>query len=213
MEKNVSFCTIILVFCYQISTAQILDTIPSHTIYSYKNFEIPKRIKTEFEYSLTFYPELSDENIKIRYKKIKTTMLCRPTLWSWFRKPNSRKYLMLINQNSKKIGNAMYDSLSQKAKIGVLVHELGHIYDYKYKTTLNLLGFPLKYLTQNGKSYIEKKTDSIAVNHNAGEYVYEFSNFVFYQSNASSKYLEFKAKYYHKPEDIKRMIEAMKTNK
>ena len=168
----------------------------------------PPDLEREILTALSFYPELSSTPIEFRFAKIKTTMSAMPKGVFLLKKKDKREYVIRINPgiNTKAIS---YKELSSSALIGVLGHELGHILDYESMKNREIVGFAVQYLQPRKRKAIEARTDMIAIHHHLGWELFQFSDYVFYRSQAPPKYLEYKEEFYFDPDQINTLLELI----
>lgn len=175
--------------------------------------KIPKSIRDEAIKALSYYPELGDTPITIKFKKNikKSTMLAQPKFWSLFGPRKNRKYVILISEYFKITGKEFRTrSMPANIMIGWLGHELGHIMDYKDRSSLNLLWFGIKYSFSG--SYIieaERAADTYAVTQGMGTYILDTKNFILDHADIEQTYKDRINKYYLSPEEIMVLVEEM----
>ncbi|WP_223883368.1 MULTISPECIES: hypothetical protein [Arenibacter] len=173
----------------------------------------PKSIKKEVATALSYYPELENTPITVKFKKNikKSTMMAQPNFWSLFGSRKKRKYIILISEKFKISGTEFHTkSIDPKIMIGWLGHELGHIMDYKNRSSLNLLWFGVKYLFSG--SYIveaERAADTYAVAQGMGTYILDTKNFILDHAEIRQEYKDRIKKYYLSPEEIMVLVEEM----
>ena len=101
---------------------------------------IPEIIEKETLKALSYYPDLKDTKIELRFKKNikKSTMQARPSFASFFRSRKNRSYLILISETFK-ISDTTFltKDIPSDILIGWIGHELGHIMDYQNRDKLN----------------------------------------------------------------------------
>ncbi len=173
------------------------------------NKKVPKEVLSNFYAAISYYPELKDVNIKVRYGYIKTTMQCRPRWDFIFHKKENRSYVIYIGNKIKNRNGILYRDLPLNAQIGVIGHELAHIIDYQSMNNFQLSRFGINYLTSNKKREIENNIDLIAIQRGLGYQIKDFSKYVFEESGASFEYLKYKMKFYFKPNQIKEILVAI----
>ena len=167
------------------------------TFISAFNFQIYK--------ALAHYPELRNTKIVFKYKSIKTSLACRPSLMSIFLRKNKRSYNIFINADTSKLKNAILAFVPIKGQIGVIGHELGHIIDYQRKTIFGIVGTGFGYLFSRYKSGLEKRVDVIAINHGFKNELIEFSNYIINESDAPVEYKNYKRKIYYSQIDLEKL--------
>lgn len=168
--------------------------------------EVPAALKATFFTALSYYPELKNVDIKVRFKNIKTTMQCRPR-WDFFlHKKSKRSYIIYVDNQIKNDYGVLFSELTLNAQVGVLGHELAHVVDYNAMNNLGIVKFGLNYLNMSKRKDIEHGIDLIAIEKGLGYQINDFSKYVFEDSGASVEYLKYKLKFYFKPFQIKNLI-------
>jgi len=177
---------------------------------SFAQHIFPESLAQEAEHALSFYPELKETKIQIRLKRnIKgSTMQARPTFWSLFTRKRNRKYLILVSETLQ-ISDTTFttEHLDSDILIGWLGHELGHIMDYRERSSLNLLWFGIKYLFSG--SYIkevERAADTYAVRANMERYILKTKRFILGRADISKRYKQKIKKYYLSPDEILALV-------
>lgn len=173
---------------------------------SYSQNIIPKSIEEEAKIALSHYPELKDIPIHFKFKKNihKSTMQAQPLFGSLFKPKHKRKYLILISERVKIADTTYYTKdMPSNILIGWLGHELGHIMDYKDRSSIDLLGFGISYLfSKNFIKKAERTADTYAVAHGMEEYILETKDFILNRSDISEKYKNRIKELYLSPEEI-----------
>lgn len=184
---------------------------------SHAQIIIPERIKNETETALSFYPELNDVNIEVKFKKNikKSTMQARPRVGSFFRRKSKRKYIILISEKFK-ITDKEFSTIDVPTDvlIGWIGHELGHIMDYQDRSKLNLIWFGVKYIFS--KSHIieaERAADTYAVTHGMEDYILKTKDFILNNAGITASYKLRIQKYYLSPEEIMEIVNERDGNK
>lgn len=172
-----------------------------------KEFPLVENVPKEYELAIykaiEYYPELKDNKIRFKQKKIGTTLNARPTLRSLFYKRKSKRvYVVRINNSYDKKEIITLDKVNFNAQIGVIGHEYAHFLDYSKRDFFQIIDRGIDYLTLRRKAKFEKEIDTHTIERGLGWQCYEWSCFVHYQSAATEEYLEFKRKVYLGPEDI-----------
>lgn len=201
------FFLISLPACYaQQSTMQQKDSL------EFSNKIVPDTIWREVYIALSHYPELKDTPIDFRFKKNikKSFMQAQPKVNSLFKNRKNRSYIVFINQKFT-IEDEVFDitTVPSEVLIGWIGHELGHIMDYRDRSSADLIWFGVKYLTS--KNYIreaEKAADTYAVNHGLGEEIIATKNFIINHSKLSDSYKDRIQELYLSPEEIMVLIDS-----
>jgi hypothetical protein len=172
---------------------------------------IPFSIKTEALKALSYYPELKNTSIEFKFKKHikKSIMQAQPRFLSLLKGKKNRSYKILISE-SFEIGGQHYstENIPENVLIGWLGHELGHVMDYRNRSSLNLIWFGVKYYLSD--SYIQKAeraADTYAVEKNMDTYILETKNFILNNTNLSEVYKARIKKYYLSPDEIVKLVE------
>jgi hypothetical protein len=178
---------------------------------------IPQSILGEVETALSFYPELKDVNIEIKFKKNikKSTMQARPEFGSFFKRRKKREYIILISEKFK-ITDKEFSTrdVPTDVLIGWIGHELGHIMDYQDRSKLNLVWFGLKYIF-SAKSIIEaeRSADTFAVRSGMEDYILKTKDFILNNAGITASYKLRIQKYYLSPEEIMEIVNERDGNK
>ncbi|MDO6517687.1 hypothetical protein [Zobellia uliginosa] len=170
----------------------------------------PDAIKEEAGIALSHYPELADTPITFKIvKKIKqSTMRAQPKFNSLIKGRKKRAYVILISEHIK-ISNQVFltQDVPKDIMIGWLGHELGHVMDYRERSTLNLIWFGLKYYFSG--AYIkeaERAADTFAVAHGMHEYILKTKKFILENADIEEKYKARIRRYYLSPEEIMAIV-------
>ncbi len=169
-----------------------------------ENKQFNKKYKLQIIIALSFYPELKKIKISFLEKSISTTMNCRPTICSVFKKRNN-KYKIRFN-NRKKFEGISFEDIPFNAQIGIIGHELAHITDYENSSTFGIIKKAFSYLFKKKKAKFEKYIDKLTIEHLLAWQLYDWSYYAIYKSKASKKYKKFKSEIYLKPSEIKKII-------
>ncbi|MBP1839207.1 hypothetical protein [Formosa algae] len=176
-----------------------------------KHHTAPESIKKEALEALSFYPELKDVEIDIRFKKEikKSTMQAQPQFGSLLKGKMGRRYVIFISKKIK-ISNTEFStkSIPSKVIVGWLGHELGHICDYQNRTTFGLIIFGFKYLfSEKFIKEAERNADSFAIVHGMEDYIIETKNFILDNANIPESYKNRIKRFYLSPEEIMLLID------
>lgn len=171
---------------------------------------IPKSIATEAKKALSYYPQLDNINIEIKFKKNikKSTMQARPSFGSFFRTKKNRRFLILISETFQ-IADKTFKTrdIPSDILIGWIGHELGHIMDYQDRNKMNLIWFGLNYLfSENHIVEAERAADTFAVEHGMGTYILKTKDFILNHAEITPSYKARIQKYYLSPEEIMELV-------
>ena len=181
----------------------ILDSLQLR-LGTFKDF--PPSIQLQLFTTLSYFPELDSSKIIFKSAQIKTTMNARPMILSCLlHSKKNRKYVIRINN---KVCDSIIDFYQApfNAQIGLMGHEFCHILDYNSMSIWKLLKLSISYKSKKGKIVLENKIDRMTISKGLGWQVYDWSDFVLNNSNASELYKNYKRRIYLKPNEIKEII-------
>ncbi|NNL09165.1 MAG: hypothetical protein HKP38_08090 [Croceitalea sp.] len=178
---------------------------------SFAQKEIPESILKEAKVALSFYPQLENVPIVFKFKKNikKSTMQAQPIFGSLFTTRKKRRYVVLISERFK-IAQTTFltKDIPEDIMIGWLGHELGHIMDYKNRSSLNLIWFGIKYyFSSSSIQEAERAADGYAVNSGMEKYILKTKDFILNQAGISEKYKERIKRLYLSQEEIMELVE------
>ncbi|MFW2374938.1 MAG: hypothetical protein ACN4ES_00215 [Cellulophaga baltica] len=178
-----------------------------------KNSEhiIPDAIRKEAEFALSHYPELKNTRIEFKFKKNikKSIMQAQPSFLSLLRPKKKRSYYIFISENFEIEGQKFATKdIPENVMIGWLGHELGHVMDYRNRSSINLIWFGIKYYFIDASiKEAERAADSHAVAKNLDGYILDTKNFILNNTNLSEIYKARIRKYYLSPDEIMILVE------
>ena len=191
-------------------------SIGEENILYQQNKIIPKSIAAEAKKALSFYPNLKDVEIEFQFKKntSKSFMQAQPDFNDVFTGKKGRSYNIFISSPFNIEGQEFtIDDVPSDVIIGWLGHELGHIVDYRNRSTAAMAIFGLKYITS--KNYIkkaERAADVYAINHGMSDYILKTKNFIINNSELSDAYKKRIARLYLSPEEIMVLVNEYEEN-
>ncbi len=150
--------------------------------------------------ALSFYPELKNVNIEFREADIGTTLAARPILTSFFNTDYERKYEVIFNNAND--CEVLFSELPEEGQVGILGHELAHILDYETKSFGQLLVTGCFYINAHSIRNYERGIDRVTVERGLGKKLYDAYHYILEESQASSKYKNFKKFTYLEPQEI-----------
>nr|WP_319397767.1 hypothetical protein [uncultured Carboxylicivirga sp.] len=160
----------------------------------------------DFMIPFSEFNDLQNCRIKIKNKKLKTTMAARPNFFSLLLGKKNRRYVVVVN-NDENFNGVKLKDVPSEARIGLFAHELMHIRDYESRKITGVIERGYQYLSFNGKIKVEHYTDSLTISAGFGQNLYHWANFVLHDSNACEEYKAFKAQVYMKPVSILSQME------
>ena len=172
---------------------------------------IPDAIRKEAKFALSHYPELRNTRIEFKFKKNikKSIMQAQPSFLSLLRPKKKRSYYIFISENFEIEGQKFATkNIPENVMIGWLGHELGHVMDYRNRSSLNLIWFGIKYYFIDASiKEAERAADSHAVAKNLDGYILDTKNFILNNTNLSEIYKARIRKYYLSPDEIMILVE------
>lgn len=112
------------------------------------NKNYPGELKNEVEKALEYFPALAKTSIHFRwgYFTQHSFMLAQPKIPSLLRPKQKREYQIIIRKKfflkNRHFANGRIPS---QVMVGWLGHELGHLIDYKDRSSWNLIWFGIRY--------------------------------------------------------------------
>lgn len=177
---------------------------------NYPYITAPDSILKEAEKAMSFYPALKNTEIEFKFNDMvrKNFMQAQPTYKSIFRSKENRGYIILISKEFK-VENEIFTigEIPSDVLTGWLGHELGHVMDYRSRSTVGMLFLGLKYLYSHSHiQEVERAADDYAVRHGMGEYILKTKEFILNHTSLSEKYKKHMRKFYLSPEEILELI-------
>lgn len=176
-----------------------------------ENKIIPESIYDEAIVALNHYPELWDTEITFRFKDTikKSTMQAQPKWVSFFTSRKSRSYIILISRKIQIDKEELnFSEVPSDVVIGWLGHELGHVMDYRGRSSLGMLKFGIKYLYSGAHiKEVERTADVFAITHGMGSYILKTKNFILDHANISEKYKARLRSLYMSPEEVMHLLQ------
>lgn len=176
--------------------------------------DIPLSIEKEARIALSHYPQLAGTKISLKFKNDikKSTMQAQPVFKSLLRPRKKRDYVIFISKRVKIEAEAFkITDIPSDVLIGWIGHELGHIMDYRDRSSLGLIWFGLKYLYfPKFIKEAERAADTFAVAHGMGKYILKTKDFILNHAHISEIYKARIKRLYLSPEEIMILINENK---
>jgi hypothetical protein len=166
-----------------------------------ENWDFPEKYDSLVVFLADSLDDILDVNIKVKEKRIGTTMAMRPSFFSFFKKSEKRTYVLCIN-NKADFSGVLFRDVPHEARVGLLAHELMHVRDYQSRGFGGLVERGWQYLSKRGKHKFEHEIDKMVIDAGFGFYLYYWSAYVLEESDVDEKYREFKRRVYMKPKTI-----------
>jgi hypothetical protein len=174
------------------------------------NKTIPKEIEKEAITALCHFPELKDQKIIFRFKNNikKSTMQAQPTWASFFKRRKYRDYIILISRKIQiEDEEFTINDIPSDVITGWLGHELGHVMDYRERSSLGMLIFGIKYLfLKEHIKEVERAADHYAIVHGMGDYILQTKNFILDHADISERYKQRIRNLYMSPEEVMELL-------
>jgi hypothetical protein len=158
------------------------------------------------------YKELENANVHIRYRNRGSAMAASYAWWSVFRRPNKRKYFVIINKNvSNNFMCFQFDHLTAPARDGVMAHELAHIDFFHSLTFFGFIKFVLNQGLPNGLKKSERATDYRTIENGNGKLLKNWSQETrdnFAEGSDEPLPIKFSSRYYT-PAEIDSVMKLM----
>lgn len=179
------------------------------TVYQ-NNKIIPEEIFEEAILALSFFPQLNGVSIEFKFKDNikKSFMQAQPQFADVFKGKKNRRYNIFISSKVNIEGKDFsVNEIPSEVLVGWLGHELGHIMDYRDKSSVGLMVFGMRYLTShNHIKEAERMADTYAVNHGMGKYILETKDFILNHTHLSDTYKKRIKRLYLSPEEIVTLV-------
>ncbi len=165
-----------------------------------QNKQLLKEYELQTLIALSYYPELSDENIRFVYDAINSTAQTTVTLGSIFKRLN-KHYIIIINNDIRKTGVLLSDAPFD-AQVALIAHELAHVTDFDDRGFFDMVWWGLSYLVVKQRIRIEIKADVITIDHGLGWQLLSWTDFILNHSTANRRYLKMKRSKYLSTSEI-----------
>jgi hypothetical protein len=210
MKRSAAFFRLVILVLMACVNVQDAISAEGFVCLSNDPVEIDSSLKKDYRTAfLMVYNKLDDLHecdIKLKGKKLKTTMAARPTFFSFFRRKDKRKYVIVYNNDPDFKGVKPYD-VPEQARVGLFAHELMHVRDYQSLSFGGLVKRGWQYMSKRGKRNLEHRIDSMTIAAGFGEELFYWSYFVLFDSYATAGYKMFKRDVYLTPKDILNSME------
>ncbi len=184
-----------------------IATVPADSLQKWQErYAVSKIIPKEFELpayiALAHYPELNNTRIIFKKRKIAATMAAAPRWDFIFRPRHKRTYIISIAADSIKRKAILPIDIPLSGQVGVMGHELGHIFWYEQKGVFPILRFGLGQLSKKFRERTEKETDQTTIEHGLCRQLYDLRVCTNITSNPPPAYKAMKELIYMTPEEI-----------
>ena len=188
------FLIFVFFFFVGISTGLLKGQTP-------ENWDFPEKYDSLVVFLSDSLDDILDVKIKVKEKRIGTTMAMRPSFFSVFKKPEKRTYVLCIN-NREDFSGILFRDVPHEARIGLVAHELMHVRDYQARGFGGIVERGWQYLSKSGKHKFEHEIDQMVIDAGFGFFLYYWSAYVLEESDVDEKYREFKRRVYMNPKKI-----------
>lgn len=191
------------------------NSIPALPIDKFANKEIPEILAKEIKKALSFYPELENTRIDFIFKdNIKNAVMqAQPRVKTLFKSKFKRTYkikisrYLAVNDSTMGIEHVPADIL-----VGWIAHELGHIMDYLERSSFQMIGFGIKYLTSRPfLMAAERKADTFAIQHGLADEIVKTKKYILNRPGLPKEYKERINRLYISPEEVRHIEEELES--
>ncbi|MCH7399605.1 hypothetical protein MM236_16520 [Belliella sp. DSM 107340] len=174
-------------------TDTIIDNSSKSEYLEVDNKRIPWEIKDAVIEALAYFPELAGVAIDFEFKeKISgSVMQAQPRILTMFIKgKEKREYRIKITRSFDfEEGEVLIEDVPHDALVGWIGHELGHIMDYKNRSTANMMHFGMRYMLSNKRlTEAELAADTYAISCGMGHQILMVKNYILNNVNFEDSY-------------------------
>ncbi|AFL86326.1 hypothetical protein Belba_3850 [Belliella baltica DSM 15883] len=175
---------------------------------------IPVEIKDVVIEALSYFPELAGVHIDFEFKdKIKgSVMQAQPRVMTLLvTGKETREYRIKITR-AMNLGDEsiLIEEVPHDVLVGWIGHELGHIMDYKNRSTTNLMHFGMRYIVSNKKlTEAEIAADTYAISCGMGYQILSLKNYILNQEGFDEAYRNKIRDLYMSPQQILSLQEEL----
>lgn len=197
LQKNTTMLNLILPLLLLLTPA---DSLSSNSLEENKQekFEvdsktIPWEIKDAVVEALAYFPELAGVRIDFEFKdRINgAVMQAQPRVLTLLvTGKENREYRIKITRELD-LGDEILaiEDVPHDALVGWIGHELGHIMDYKDRSTVNMMHFGMRYMMSNKRlTEAEIAADTYAISCGMGHQIQTVKNYILNQEGFDEKY-------------------------
>lgn len=170
------------------------------------NIHYPKVIESAVLDAYSHYPELKANTIHFKFVKDfgPSMMQAQPVIGSLIKDKGRREYIIRMKPYLMVEGDSVpIYRIPHQVLVGWLGHELGHVFDYRDRSSINLLWLGIRYsLSKKAVLDAEKAADVFALRHGLTEEILAVKNFILADGRFPNWYQERITKYYLTPDDI-----------
>lgn len=175
---------------------------------------IPLEIKDVVIEALAYFPELAGVHINFEFKdKIKgAVMQAQPRVMTLLvTGKETREYRIKITRALDFAeGSILIEDVPHDVLVGWLGHELGHIMDYKNRSTANLMHFGMRYIISNKRlTEAEIAADTYAISCGMGHQILSLKNYILNQEGFDDAYKNKIRDLYMSPQQILSLQEEL----
>ena len=225
MFKSVFIIILSINFLFTHKTADVakysgLEPLPFGTSGANDNLEmyakyktIPESIREVTLEALSYFPDLLETEIDFEFKKKigGSVMQAQPKVGSLvFKNRQNRAYRIKISRYLElEDENIPIEELPRDVLLGWIGHELGHVQDYLNRSSVNMMGFGVKYYCSHKfVTEAEITADSYAVANGLGDKIIATKNFVLNHDRLPEHYKNKIRTLYMSPGEILSLVEA-----
>ena len=159
---------------------------------NYRNQHMPPSLEAPIKEALSYYPELRGIAIDFVYRDHinHAVMQAQPRIKTLLRKKNKRVYkikmqkLISLNDTLKPLETLPHDII-----VGWVAHELGHVVDYLNRSSMDMVGFGMRYFTS--RKYLrraERRADTFAIKHGFATHLIKTKKYILMRDDLPDDY-------------------------
>lgn len=155
------------------------------------------------------FPELQNRHITVRKLNLKqTTMRAQPVINHRFFSGKRRQYYIDFSDRMSANDHLKVEKLPREVLVGWFAHELGHVMDYLYRSSWDLIQFGIGYyLFHNFRIGAERKADIYAIAHGFADHIITTKKYILEKSNLPDDYKRRIETYYMSPDEVALMAQ------
>ncbi len=174
---------------------------------------VPDEVREAAIEALSHYPELEKVPIRFIFKERfqSSFMEAQPELISFIKNRKKRVYVIKMTRSMLfKKKNIPIEELPHKVLVGWIGHELGHIMDYRQRSSANMALFGLRYyLFDSYKAKAEREADLFAIRHGLADEIIATKKFILSNSSLPKYYIAKIERLYLSPAGVLELVKEI----
>ncbi|MCH7403148.1 hypothetical protein ACFOUP_04430 [Belliella kenyensis] len=208
---------IFLPYTSQCGDGESSPEVVNNNKFEVDNKTIPWEIKDAVVEALAYFPELAGVRIDFEFRdRIRgAVMQAQPRVLTLLvTGKETREYRIKITRELD-LGDTLLaiKDVPHDALVGWIGHELGHIMDYKERSTTNMMYFGMRYIMSNKRlTEAEIAADTYAISCGMGHQIMTVKNFILNQEGFSEEYRSKIRDLYMSPSQILSLQEELENS-